>query len=151
MAKSVGLRARVEGLRELLVKLGEDAVLGEPWRKALQDSMEYGHRRAAERAPTESGALAASLTDRMDARAVPRWAQISTDLAGQDGVRFPFVLEAGRITSGKRAGTVLHYRRGPRAGKPTRKWLTGTISSIRRWVTRRMDEAAKEIERNWAR
>jgi hypothetical protein len=87
----------------------------------------------------------------MDARPVPRWAEISTDLAGQDGVRFPFVLEAGRISKGKRAGTVLHHRRGPRAGKPTRKWLTGTISSIRRWVTRRMDEAAKEIERNWAR
>lgn len=82
-------------------------------------------------APVDKGPLRASMTHIVDSGAAPQWSRYGTPQRYGDYLDRPVTRNP-------------HYRGGPRAGQPTKGWLSDTLKI----VARRMDELIRaEIAR----
>ncbi len=128
--------------------------------------------RARERAPRKAGRLAAGITGRLQASPVPRYGTV-TNNAERNGVRYPFILNAGHFTrrikthfwkisarTGKRykatktinvQGPEFHFRSTGRKGWRTHYWFFGALYDKRNQINKLLTRAAREIELGWLR
>ena len=141
----------IEGLNALYRKIAFEPVYRRPWRDALTRVTRMVFRRArgftAPRGAT--GDLVTSLAWRIDAADIPRFGVVSAD-AQHGGVRYPFILEAGKRGS-RAAGNVvhLHYRSGQRRGQSTKRWLVNARSEVWGQVADVLNSTARAIESGW--
>ena len=134
---------RIRGLNHILSRLSEP-MYAKPWRDALEGSALIAEDEGIQHAPVDTGWMRSQLTHSLDPATVPLWAKVGTNVRAR-GVSYPAVLEAGTDRRGRR----YHYRRGPRAGQPTEKWLGGSIVAVAPRIKARLEKAAKQIEASW--
>lgn|SRR5574340_1164945 len=137
---------KVDGYLEMQRKLSGNALYAGPMKTAVRESVELAEGKVKERAPVMTNRLESSVTHRLAENPTAFWGVVTAG-AENKGWRYPWSLNAGK---GK-AGSVTHYRSGPRQGKSTKKWFGGTIGLVRRAIKLKLNHAAREIERNWAR
>jgi hypothetical protein len=74
------IRVEVKGLKEIqrMLRSGGDELLAEPYREMMDKARKAGEESAQSRAPHASGQLRSSITSRLQASAMPRYAVIKT-------------------------------------------------------------------------
>jgi len=136
------VRADIVGIEKLLEKLSTTKpIYAAPWRKALTMATEELEGLERRMAPHNTGRLEARMTHRLDAKAVPEWGIVSNDATSARGFRYGWALDA----------SPMHFRSGPRRGRPTKGWFTGTFHRFRKRVDELLGQAAKEVEAAWSR
>lgn len=140
----VRIRLKYEGLDQMIVRLQGDRLYGPAWRKFMLELRDLVDLRLAGRVPLgESHALFDSLRSSVDPANVPLWVRFSADAAAPDGFRYGMALQASKTRP-------FRYRAGPRAGKRTRGWFTGSLSGARKRINALLNETAAAIERGWS-
>lgn len=127
----------VEGLDEIRRKLSGRPAYVDPVKKALLESALVAESDVKEHAPVDSGRLRASVTHRLEARELPRFAEVGTN------VRYAIYLDRPKTRTP-------HYRRGPRRGQETAGWLSGVLERKAAEIRRFLEEAARKIEKIWS-
>lgn len=141
----------VEGVPALLGKLRGSYLYGDAWKQVLREAVEEGEELAHERVPRETGRLEAGITHRLDSGNPPEYGVVSDRAEAADGTRYPFVLNAGHLGSGKQGEMEvrLRYASGARKGRSTRGWFTGILKLLRPRVNQLIAIAEGKIERRW--
>lgn len=83
----------VKGLAELSRKLEGKALYWEPVKEALGQLGKLGASDARSAAPSRTGALSASMTSKLNAKPMPIWVGVTTNVVGSSGKRYPWILE----------------------------------------------------------
>ena len=133
------------GLDNLIKKCESDYLIAGIWKRVMARSIGIAKSQAGKRAPKMTGTLAGGMISKMDAKPIPLWASVTTNVE-KKGFRYPFALEAGK---GK-AGATLHYRSGRRKGRTTRAWFSGALGVVKRHIEKIFKEAISEIEQRWS-
>lgn len=132
---------RVRGAAEILRFLdARNPGYAAPWKKALRLATSDALGFARSRAPVKSGALAAHLTTRLDARPVPRFGKVI--LRDFGGFRYGGRLEGDPTTK---------YRGGRYRNRKTRGWIVRALKDVRPRVIELLGGAAREIEATWGK
>lgn len=143
MAVRMDVRLSGANTRKVLKNLDQD-LYADSWRKALTKGTKKMYANARARAPRgESSGLFNSIEMSMDGRKVPLWGKVSAD-ATRNGFRYAWALQGSKR---------IRYRlqSGPRKGRLTKSWLSGSLGGIRKEVNKNLDKAAREIEAKWQR
>jgi hypothetical protein len=162
---------KVEGMTLVLGRLEGSWLLGHPWRDAMTKVLKVLRGEVEKNVPRATGRLAGSIEDRLSPKPVPMWGIVTARAESSNGVRYPFVLQAGhrehtRTSPARRKGRnlkqaraaglhtkgmvggeiLLHYRNTTRS---TRGWITKGLRQARAEMTSILETAAREIERRW--
>lgn len=170
------LAVKIDGLDRLLALLEKAPLWAGPLRDALSQialTVESGAKRLA---PVDTGRLRASITHRVDAAPVPRWAEVGTNVAyaaavheGRSPGKMPPVAAIQTWVHHKGlGGTVLGQGRIRRAAESTeheiaftiarkigrygtkgRPFLTDAVEQARGAIAGLLDRAAKEVGARW--
>lgn len=140
-------RIRVTGLDRALKKLKDaDPVYAAPFRRAMEGigrlAAAYLKTRAAR---GQTGRLADSISQELDARPVPRFVHAGYVRAGppmptRDGFRYPGALQGSDR---------YHYRSGPLRGQTTKGWISGAKGFVQRQARTLLKAAEREIAASW--
>lgn len=133
-------RAELKHLQDMLNR-GGLAVHQKPMQSLFENGSRLIYEEAKKRAPFKSGAALASMSD----------------VYGNTGKR-PWGI--GRVALGSPYGAILNnggrgrnsvFRHGPRAGKRTRNWFSGTIrlAAVKRGVDMLARRATDDMQRRW--
>jgi hypothetical protein len=127
--------------RRILKNLDQD-LYADSWRKALVKGTKKMYGNAQVRAPRgETNQLLSGLEMSVDARKVPLWGRVKVE-TDNEGFRYPWALQGSKRIK-------YRYQSGPRKGKLTKSWLSGSLGGVRSSVNADLDTAAREIEAKW--
>jgi hypothetical protein len=158
-------KVEVKGLKELTAKLdASPPIYAKPYREALAAAALDTEREAKRLAPVDTGRFRAGITNRLDPRPLPRYAEIVATaphsrnvIEGRKPGRRPPPFSA--LTGWARRhgfstdnGALIRLARaiGRRGIKP-RPVLTQALAAMPPKVNRRLQDAARGIERAWGR
>lgn len=158
----VGVDVQVVGADAIVAKLQDASMYGPAWKDVFEQVADWVYSKAQKRAPMDTGNLLAGMALQKDARAIPTWAKITNNAVSDKGMRYPFVLEAGRraprglgmAATNRRTALrdvsqyIILHRRGRKS--TTRKWLRGSLGGARKQALTLCFAAAMKIEREWS-
>lgn len=131
-------------LRRLQAKLTGRSLYGDELRRTLTETVEEGADRVQSRAPLgQTFALWGSVDSQVQQGPFPTWAKITAD-ASNRGFRYGWALQAAKKIT-------YRYRHGTRAGRPTRRWFSGTRPWIRKRLQQRVARMKQAVESRWRR
>ena len=143
MAVKLNVKLSGSNTRKVLKNLDED-IYADAWRKALTKGTKKMYANARARAPRgDTNQLFSSIEMSMDARKVPLWGKVDAT-ATRDGFNYGWALQGSKRVR-------YRYQSGPRKGRLTKSWLSGSLGGIRKEVNKDLDTAARAIEAKWQR
>ena len=131
MAAKPAYTLKVDGVEGLMAKLQSDAILAKPMRRAFSRIGIQGKTAAKLSAPYATGALRSSISTRMSSAKVPTFVAVVVK-ATRNGFSYPRLIEF----------SPKHHHVA---------WLETAVTGIMSGISTFLDDAAREMEREFAK
>lgn len=131
MAKGPSIKVEVTGLQQLLPRIDGDRLLRKPISKLFSSIGRRGREHGRQVAPRATGKLAASMTHRVSPKPIPTFVAIVNTARNKSGVSYPRILEY----------SPKHGHKG---------WLSTALKALMGRIRPEIDEAARDIEREFS-
>ncbi len=160
MSPSGSAKVQIEGLTELRRKLKDEPVHWAPVRSAFSKAAVTVESRSKKLTPVDTGRLRASLTHRLDASPLPRYAEVGTNVdyakyvheGRKVGSKMPPIAALTKWAKRHNIKSVWMLARRIKArGIKPRRFLVQALEESRSEIDSWLRQAAREVEQRWGK